>query len=361
MSAERYFADCYATARALFLSAAEESGGIIESHVHALPGPDGEALALDSLRLGQRDAANLLVVTSGTHGVEGFCGSAAQVGGLRSGLYRDLPKGVAVLLIHAVNPHGFASLRRVNEDNIDLNRHFVDFEEGVPHNAGYDHLAQSLCPVDWSPDVVEEADGALLDYLEDHGLETLLEAVVGGQYRHPGGLYYGGTAPSWSRRTLGRVLQDQLSGVRQVAFIDVHSGLGDYGYGAPMSSHPFGTEGHARVREWYGEDVTAAGDGEQTFPDNSGDISALFAMTAPDVRMNGICLEFGTRPELEVFHALRRDNWLYVHGDPDSAEGRTIKAEIKDAFYPEERAWREQVWDRAASLQSTALRCLAED
>ena len=29
------------------------------------------------------------------------------------------------MIIHAVNPYGFAHLRRVNEENIDLNRNFI--------------------------------------------------------------------------------------------------------------------------------------------------------------------------------------------------------------------------------------------
>ena len=38
-------------------------------------------------------------------------------------------------MIHALNPFGFAHLRRANEDNVDLNRNFVDHEGGnYPEN-----------------------------------------------------------------------------------------------------------------------------------------------------------------------------------------------------------------------------------
>jgi hypothetical protein len=68
----------------------------------------------------------VLVTISATHGIEGFCGSGAQTAWYATGAWREIPPDVAQLHLHAVNPHGFAWLRRVNEDNVDLNRNFVD-------------------------------------------------------------------------------------------------------------------------------------------------------------------------------------------------------------------------------------------
>ena len=78
----------------------------------------------------------LLVTISATHGVEGFCGSGAQVDWLTLGGPEQLPAGVAALMVHAINPHGFAWLRRVTEEGVDLNRNFVDFTAPLPENAG---------------------------------------------------------------------------------------------------------------------------------------------------------------------------------------------------------------------------------
>ena len=41
-------------------------------------GPNGELLYLDTARFGPPDAANMLVLIAGTHGVEGHCGSGAR-------------------------------------------------------------------------------------------------------------------------------------------------------------------------------------------------------------------------------------------------------------------------------------------
>ena len=73
-TADTYFAQTYAEARAKFLAAAAAAGLPVTSHLHPLPGHDGEALAMDVVRDGPADAPSLLLVTSACHGVEGFCG-----------------------------------------------------------------------------------------------------------------------------------------------------------------------------------------------------------------------------------------------------------------------------------------------
>ena len=83
------------------------------------------------------DAANMLVLISSTHGVEGHCGSGAQIAWLATGGPAKLPKDTGALLVHAINPYGFAWTRRVNEDNVDLNRNFVDHDKAYPKNDGY--------------------------------------------------------------------------------------------------------------------------------------------------------------------------------------------------------------------------------
>jgi hypothetical protein len=122
-----YFSQDYHSARALFRHAAQSAGATLHSFEH--PGhrdPSNRPLAIDVGSIGTREADRALVVLSGTHGVEGFCGSGCQVGFFADQLYRALPASACALLVHALNPFGFAWLRRVNEDGVDLNRNFVD-------------------------------------------------------------------------------------------------------------------------------------------------------------------------------------------------------------------------------------------
>jgi Protein of unknown function (DUF2817) len=121
------FSENYPEARSKFIEAVKDAGGAASRYLLDRRGPDGGELSTDVAWFGPRDAKRVFVTISGTHGVEGFYGSATQIEWLRRGEVGRLPPGSASLLIHAINPFGFAWLRRTNEDNIDINRNWVDF------------------------------------------------------------------------------------------------------------------------------------------------------------------------------------------------------------------------------------------
>lgn len=116
----------YVSARAAFQSAASAAGASLETLPHPLTGLQGEDLSVDTAWLGPRGARRVLLSISGTHGVEGLHGSGCQVAFLRHITGSSLPPDTSLLLVHALNPFGFSWLRRVNEDNIDVNRNYVD-------------------------------------------------------------------------------------------------------------------------------------------------------------------------------------------------------------------------------------------
>ena len=76
-------------------------------------------------------------------GIEGFCGSGCQTGFLTENWKSRLAIDTALVLVHANNPHGFAQ-RRINEDNIDLNRNFIDFDAKTPESPEYAELHPAL-------------------------------------------------------------------------------------------------------------------------------------------------------------------------------------------------------------------------
>ena len=60
------------------------AGSPIARHVHPIArGAEGEELSIDVAVLGPPDAREVLLLISGTHGAEGFCGSGCQVNLLR--------------------------------------------------------------------------------------------------------------------------------------------------------------------------------------------------------------------------------------------------------------------------------------
>src|SRR5580658_7248603 len=110
MNSDESFSADYKQARAKFCEAAIRAGGALDSVQYPEKGPDGD-LFTDIARFGSNKAQKMLVLISGTHGVEGFCGSGAQINLLRRGEVERLPDDVGVLMIHAINPYGFAWIR----------------------------------------------------------------------------------------------------------------------------------------------------------------------------------------------------------------------------------------------------------
>lgn len=167
----RHFSNTYAAAGEQFLAAAAQSGAHIESHIlSSYRGLAGDELATDVARLGPHDAGRLLILSSGTHGPKGFCGSGCQIALLRDDdwLERIGRSGVAVLPVHAINPYGFPHLQRTDEDNVDPNRNCLPFDEPLRANTRYAELQPLLLPETWPPCARNKQ--AIAAYIHTHGM-----------------------------------------------------------------------------------------------------------------------------------------------------------------------------------------------
>jgi hypothetical protein len=355
--AEHYFSRDYAEARAKFIEASRRAGGLLQSFVNErAKGPAGETLTCDVSWHGPKDAEAVLVTVSATHGAEGFCGSGAQIGTLESGEAQQLPARTALLQVHAINPYGFAWLRRVTEDNIDLNRNYLAHgQEPYPENPGYEELHPDLCPPTWDDATIASTGRRLRAYAEQHGTWAFRCAVGSGQYRHADGLFYGGQGESWSNRTLRALLRDNLREAKRVAIVDYHTGLGPRGFGERISDAVPGTPTYARTQAFYGEDFTSVATGDSASMPVTGENLVALEATLSHAEVTSICLEYGTLPNEEIKLALRADNWLHSHGEIESAKGRAIKEQIRNAFYQDARDWKEAIWERALETQRKAL------
>ena len=165
------------------------------------------------------------------------------------------------MLLHALNPFGFAHDRRVNEDNADINRNFVDHAH-PPVNAAYEMLADAIAPKDISTDAVKRANAKLVEYSKSHGAFKLQEAVSAGQYGHADGLYFGGSRESWSAAMLHDVFREELAGVKKLIVIDFHTGLGDCGAAEMITEDLPGSPAYARAKSLWGKAVQSSEAGE---------------------------------------------------------------------------------------------------
>ena len=333
------FSRDYTEAREKFLAGAAAAGAEIRTYPLDHPGPDNLELTTDTAWVGPRSARAVLVTVSGTHGVEGFFGSAVQVEWLQRNKVTSLPDDVAALHIHAINPYGFAWLRRTNEGNVDINRNWMDFDDSLPTNPGYDEICKDLCPSDWSATTQKETWQRLQEWIGLHGPGAFQKAVSGGQWTHASGLFYGGRSASWSRNTLTSMVTTDLARATRVCLLDFHTGLGPYGYAEPIIGHRRTDPAFMRARSWIGGGAKSLyGDGSVSAEIKGDGLTALPGLL-PHATVDAVALECGIRPMLEVANALRADAWLHAHGDPLSAVAKPIKHMIRAAFHSDDLLW----------------------
>lgn len=351
-----YFSATYSDARGKFLSACLDANTTVNSYQNPQRGPVGESLFTDTTWIGPTSAKHVVVVTSSTHGVEGFAGSAIQVGLLRDS---DAPKpngDVALLLVHAINPYGFAWLRRENEDSVDLNRNFVDHKnKDYPENDLFEEIVDNLVPLEWNDTAYENYLKAIKSLNEIYGDVPVRKAMHKGQYKHPNSIHYGGTAATWSNTTLESICRDYLNQSKRAVMIDIHTGLGPYGYGELMTPSKPGEPVFDLFSDWYGEQVHSTTAGASQYAGSKGSILAGFQPLPESLEWAAIGLEYGTRERETMRKAMLANTWLHVHGKLDSNLGRQIKQEVKDASYPDEDRWKSLVWERGKEVIGVAL------
>lgn len=338
--AERCFSRDYAQARQRFLDAARARAAHIESFPLEVRGAAGEELSTDIALIRPSGARGLLILTSATHGMEGFCGSGCQLQllGDEALLARAADAKVALLLIHALNPYGFSWLSRTNEDNIDLNRNAQPFDAALPENPGYAELHPLLVPPSWPPS--EQNRQAIADYIAEHGLIRYRDAVSRGQYTHPDGIFYGGAARSQSLRTLEHVLRTHAAEFPDIGWIDYHTGLGPCGHGEKIYTGGRDMTAVARAQRWWGGDVTVPFAGTASSADITGLIGGLLPAACPEARIATMALEYGTVPFEPMVDALRGDVWLRAHPDASPALAQQIRQTSRDTFHSEHDLWK---------------------
>jgi Protein of unknown function (DUF2817) len=359
-AAEAFFAQSYQQARSLFLAGCDSAGLAVQSHVHPLLGRDGETLAMDVARLGAADAQSVLIISSGCHGVEGFCGSGVQNALLADAGFQAAARetGVAVLYLHALNPYGFSWLRRTTQENVDLNRNWHNFSQPLPHNAAYEEIAHALLPPSWPPSA--DAEAVLAAFAARHGERGLQAAVTGGQYAHPQGLFFGGHRPTWSQQTLRHVLQEHATRCAHLGWIDLHTGLGPNGHGERIFACKDDPAALARARAWWGADVTSIYDGTSASALLSGLMWSAAYEECPQAQYTGIALEYGTVPVAEVINALRGEHWFENHPEAPAAARAAVKQRMRDAFYTDTALWKQQIVEQGISAARQALAGLAQ-
>jgi predicted deacylase len=347
------FSPDYLAARARFRAAALASGAALEACPLDLVGPDGETLTIEVARLGSARAGRVVVVSSGLHGIEGFVGSAIQAALLEEGLGAWRPAAdSALVLLHALNPWGMAHGRRVNEDNVDLNRNFLPADatwRGLPPGFG---LVDPLLHPHGPAARVDTFRARALLFALRHG-PAALNAPSVGQYDRPRGLFYGGNGPSRTRLALREHLPRWLGAAHDVLHLDLHAGVGARGRLLLFDEHVASSPAHERL--------AAAFPGEAVVPrpaetEVRGAFLPWVARLLPDCRFDGITVEIGTVGPIALLAALREENRAWHHDQAGTPSFVRARERLAEALVPTSRRWRDRVVPAGVRLLQRALR-----
>ncbi len=358
---EGYFSETYPEARAKF----REFAGKAHAHqsTFLLPrvrGSEGEALATDVAWLGSEAPRAAVIVTSGTHGVEGYAGSGFQCSFLAERTTTGIPPDVAIVLVHALNPFGFSHACRANEANIDLNRNFIDFSRPPSPRQGYERLHSAIVPREWTGEVRRRADRSIEDAWVTLGERGFQQTICRGQYTHADGLFYGGKLPSWSNSVWREYLAALPRSIEILAHIDIHTGLGPFGYGEIVYSLPPDEHALTLASQWY-EDLgfQLAGSRNSATTPIGGTMNHAI-MAADIAETTSISLEFGTVSFRRLFDALRAENWLRVCAPAGLPDETDIRKELLTCFYPSDTEWQAAVIERCNQVLTRTIACVNE-
>ncbi len=352
-----YFSETYSQARRRFKDAA----AVLDAGLHSYPIDAGshDALTIDVAVIGGAEAP-AIVVSSGVHGVEGFFGSAVQLALLeRLARARDRPD-LRYVLIHGVNPFGFSRLRRFNEDNVDLNRNFLTHPgdyQGAP--GGYARLHGFLNP-ESPPSPFEPFRLKAAWNIWRTGLQALKEAVAGGQYEYPRGLFFGGKGPCASTRIVQASCDAWLGESQRIVHIDFHTGLGACGSYKLLLNESADAEGYSWYRQVFGaECVEPHAEPGGTAYTVSGLFGEWMQKHFSDRDYRFAVAEFGTYGVIRVLGAIRAENRAHHYGSEGSARYESAKRELLECFCPRATAWRRRVVESGLGIIDQSTQAVA--
>ena len=340
-----YFSPDYSTARSRFRQMVEAAGGRLDVLPLEARGPAGENLGIDIGSFGAENPRRVLLHSSGLHGVEGFAGSAIQLQFLDS-----LPRAhaeTAFVIVHVLNPYGMAWLRRVNENNVDLNRNCLGNDPYAGAPPVYRDLNSFLNPE--GPPTNDLFALKAVCLMVRHGTPALKQAVVGGQYEYPKGLFFGGKGLQEGLQRYESFLAHRLASARQVLAIDVHTGLGKYGEDTLLVD----AMQYAALRRRFGERVARSDPRESPAYQVTGALESMIFRVLFGAQVQFLRQEFGTYGPIKVLQALRQEN--RAHHYDDGRSGHPAKTTLREIFCPADESWRQSVLKRGRESLSRAL------
>ena len=330
------------------------SGITVEHSSYAID--ESDDLYIDKVYLpSSGERTNLIILTTGVHGMEGYIGSV-MLDVFFEEIYPTLDtENTGILIVANVNPYGMKYKRRYNENNVDLNRNFIEDWDSfdLASNTVYPEVVNFLQPEGKMGNAFWHEVGFYLSLAREaivSGADTVSDALLTGQYEYSNGVYYGGTGDEKSTAYLKGVFRECLnSEYENIVYVDIHSGYGPrYNMIIFNSAQDKTTE--AEAREMYGYDYIVAVDSEDFYP-TTGDTNDYFYRLKnsmeSDKELYSTCFEFGTLGDSFLASILslkytvdeNRQHWYPTDNEVTEA---VVRENYYELFYPTETKWREK-------------------
>lgn len=348
-----YFKDSYAESRQQFLESVKSvKNSVVQEKFFA--SPKDKTLFTDMAWIKNKPGnTRLQVYISAVHGIEGYVGSALQSWLLTHPEVLDSSSDYVFL--HALNPYGFKNNRRVNENNVDLNRSFLQNLSDFPKiNGSYGEIKDFLNPSVPANTNPFSRFGFLVSSLKlifENSIETLRKGILIGQYQYPKGIFYGGAEIPYQISILKELKDEIFYRYQKVFVVDIHTGYGKMNElhllansNASVSSKLLNSIFQNRVD--YGD--------KDKFYRTTGDvISFLEAQSSSEHTIHGVVFEFGTlnsQTTLGSIESLRRivlENQKFHFGATSTFVGQEINNLFKELFYPDNPEFRSIIFLKA--------------
>ena len=330
----------------------EKNGITVEHNTHAINESDG--LYIDNIYLpASEENTNLIVLTTGVHGIEGYIGSV-MLDVFFEEIYPDIDtKSTGVLIVANVNPYGMKYMRRYNENNVDLNRNFIEDWDNfdLSSNKEYPKVEGFLQPEGKMGNAFWHEVGFYLSLAKEAiftGADTISDALLTGQYEYPDGVYYGGNGDEKSTTYLKGVFNDCLeSEYENIIHVDIHSGYGPR-YNMVIFNSVQDPTSEADSIAQIGYDYIIAQDSEEfyvTYGDTTDYFYRLAKSKNSDKSLYSTCFEFGTIGDdfLSSILSLKYtvdENRQHRFPTNNKITGEIVRQNYLELFYPTETNWR---------------------
>ncbi|MBN1303599.1 MAG: DUF2817 domain-containing protein [Anaerolineales bacterium] len=351
---DNYFPNTYEESRTLFQGSLERiracwPKAVLDTHALSIR----EDLTIDWIRAEAPRNKNLVIISTGEHGIEGYVGAAMLRLFIEDFAPRLDPQDTSLLLVHAINPHGMKHHRKVNENNVDLNRNFVfdgNFNPNI--NLDYKDLDYLLAPSRPPGSLLRENFlflNRVLEALLTKGMARTSRAALLGQYHTPKGFFFGGEEHEESTTVMMSLYREAFEGYQAVTHIDMHTGYGPRDQMSILLTSLEPMRSGQAVKKFNYPLVLETNQDE--FYEMNGDmidyIYRLREKHFPERDLLSCSFEFGTfgsslPARIRSLKAMVMENQLYWNGSASQATVDKIRREFDELYYPAEGKWREK-------------------